>query len=192
MKARWTRPVLWAILAMLLVSGCASVADTGIRSRENNAATPEVQKTPESSGKEAVDTIPVKVYFGAHDAQHLEAEVHWLKRDDLLMQQAMKLLVQGPRNPNLWAVLPSATRVKSVSVHDRIAQVDFSDEIVKQSPGGSSREILAVGAIVNTLTEFAAVERVQILVDGKKVNTLFGHVDVSEPLGRSAAIIKEK
>jgi len=49
-----------------------------------------------------------------------------------------------------------------------------------------------VGAIVNTLTEFAAVERVQILVDGEKVNTLFGHVDVTEPLGRSAAIIKEK
>ena len=49
-----------------------------------------------------------------------------------------------------------------------------------------------MGAIVNTLTEFAAVERVQILVEGKKVNTLFGHVDISEPLGRSVAIIKEK
>ena len=79
-----------------------------------------------------------------------------------------------------------------MSVHGRIAQVDFSDEIVKHSPGGSSREILAVGAIVNTLTEFAAVERVQILVEGKKVNTLFGHVEISEPLGRSVAIIKEK
>jgi len=41
------------------------------------------------------------------------------------MQQAMKLLVQGPQNPDLWAVLPPATKVKSVSVHDRIAQVDF-------------------------------------------------------------------
>ena len=191
MKVRWTRPVLWALLAMLLVSGCAAVTDNATVSQDKSAS-PEVRKTSESPGKEVVDTIPVKVYFGAHDARQLEAEVHWLKKDDLLMQQAMKLLIQGPQNPELWAVLPPATRVKSVSVHDRIAQVDFSDEIVKQSPGGSSREILAVGAIVNTLTEFAAVERVQILVDGKKVNTLFGHVDVSEPLGRSAAIIKEK
>ena len=191
MKARWTRPVLWAILAMLLVSGCTAVTDNATGSRDK-IDSPAVQTTSESPGKEVSDTVPVKVYFGSHDARQLEAEVHWLKKDDLLMQQAMKLLIKGPQNPKLWAVLPPATRVKSVSVHARIAQVDFSDEIVKQSPGGSSREILAVGAIVNTLTEFAAVERVQILVEGKKVNTLFGHVDISEPLGRSVAIIKEK
>jgi len=100
------------------------------------------------------------------------------------------MLVQGPQNPDLWAVLPPATKVKSVSVHDRIAQVDFSDEIVKQSPGGSSREILAVGAIVNTLTEFPGVEQVQILVEGKKVDTLYGHLDVYDPMSRSPGIIK--
>jgi len=191
MKARWTRPVLWAILAMLLVSGCTAVTDNAKGSRGKSDA-PAVQTTFESPGKEVSDTVPVKVYFGSHDARQLEVEVHWLKKDDLLMQQAMILLIKGPQNPKLWAVLPPATRVKSLGVHGRIAQVDFSDEIVKHNPGGSSREILAVGAIVNTLTEFATVERVQILVEGKKVNTLFGHVDISEPLGRSVTIIKEK
>ena len=98
----------------------------------------------------------------------------------------------GPKNTELWAVIPQATKVKSVIVKDRTAYADFSEEIVKSGFGGSSREVLAVGAIVNTLTEFPEVERVQILVEGKKVNTLFCHVDISEPLGRSVAIIKEK
>ena len=52
-------------------------------------------------------------------------------------------------------------------------------------------EILTVGAIVNTLTEFPDVEKVQILVEGKKVSTLFGHLDVSDPLSRSPGIIKK-
>ena len=107
------------------------------------------------------------------------------------MQRAMEALASGPRNTDLWAVVPPATKVKSVLVKQRTAYVDFSGELVTQGFGGSSREILAVGAIVNTLTEFPEVENVQILVEGKKVDTLFGHLDVSEPLGRSTAIITE-
>lgn len=172
MKGRWAG-LLWAmVLAAVLVSGCSLFKGNG----------------PPPGG----NTISVRVYFGARDAKSLEAEIHRFDKDDRLLQRAMETLAAGPRDPLLWPVLPPTTKVKGVVVSDRIATVDFSREIVNSGWGGSSREVLAVAAIVNTLTEFPQVERVQILVEGKKVNTLFGHMDVSGPLSRSPGIIREK
>ncbi len=39
--------------------------------------------------------------------------------------------------------------------------------------------MLLVAEIVNTLTEFSEIQTVQILVTGKKVNTISGHMDIS-------------
>jgi spore germination protein GerM len=193
MKYRGLAAMMFCVVALFLFSGCA-VSDSG--PTPNNKA--EGAKVPEQAPKAAEpakvteDTVPVKVYFGTHDARYLVAEVRLLKKDAQLKQRAMDALTAGPRQPDLVAVVPASTKVKSVVVRDRTATVDFSSEIVTRGFGGSSKEILAVGAIVNTLTEFPDVERVQILVDGKKVDTLFGHLDVSDLLSRSPDIIKQK
>lgn len=191
MKGRWMGLLLGTILATLLVSGCAATNDYDMPPAEKTVSK-VVQKTLEPPQTPDVDMVPVKVYFGSQDGQQLEAEIHRLKNDAPLVQRAMEILAAGPQNTDLWPVLPLTTKVKSVIVKERIAYVDFSDEMLKQGFGGSSREILAVAAIVNTLTEFPAVERVQILVEGEKVSSLFGHMDVTAPLGRSPDIIKEK
>ena len=53
-------------------------------------------------------------------------------------------------------------------------------------PGGSLDEIFTVYTIVNALTvNLPAIQRVQILVDGKEVDTLAGHVDLRHPLAKS-------
>jgi spore germination protein GerM len=48
-----------------------------------------------------------------------------------------------------------------------------------------------VAAVVNTLTEFPDIHKVQILVEGKTVETLSGHMSVGQPLSRSEGIIKK-
>ena len=50
--------------------------------------------------------------------------------------------------------------------------------------------MLLVAAIVDTLTEFPDIQKVQILVNGKKVDTIAGHMDTGEPLSRSEKVIK--
>ena len=75
--------------------------------------------------------------------------------------------------------------------HYHIAYVDFNDKLVKNNTGGSTAEILLVAAIVNTLTEFHDIQKVQILVEGKKIDTISGHMDIGEPLSRSEKIIKK-
>jgi germination protein M len=188
MKRRWLDVMMVCVLAILLLSGCTA-SDPNNKIQSGNG-TEQVPKLTDPV-KITEETIPVKVYFGTHDARYVVAEVRMLKKDAQLMQHAMEALVAGPKHPELVAVVPAASKVKSVVVRDRTAYVDFSGELVTRGFGGSSKEILAVGAIVNTLTEFPDVERVQILVEGKKVSTLFGHLDVSDPLSRSPGIIKK-
>jgi spore germination protein GerM len=81
--------------------------------------------------------------------------------------------------------------LKNLTVRDHIAYVDFNDKIIKNNVGGSATEILIVAAVVNTLTEFPDIHKVQILVEGKTVETLSGHMSVGQPLSRSEGIIKK-
>lgn len=193
MKRLWLAGLVSGMLAILLLSGCNAVPSGGSPSSPPAVdAAPTQPKPVGQTHVPVVENIPIKVYFASHDARYVVAETHMVKKDALVLRHAMEVLVAGPKNSSLLPVVPPGTKVKSVQVTDRTGFVDFSSEMIKKGFGGSSMEILTVGSIVNTLTEFPEVERVQILVEGKKVSTLFGHLDVSDPLSRSPGIIKNK
>ena len=64
--------------------------------------------------------------------------------------------------------------------------MDLSTEIASGHPGGSREEILAVYAVVNAVTtNLPAIARVQILVGGREVDTLAGHLDLRRPLQKN-------
>ena len=72
------------------------------------------------------------------------------------------------------------------------AYVDLSREIVSGHPGGSLEEALTVFTVVNALTvNLPTVTAVQILVDGKAVDTLAGHIDLRHPLGHSLKWVRK-
>ncbi len=133
----------------------------------------------------------VTVYSGTKDATRLVSETHIVAKNDHPAQTAMEILLAGTKNPNLVSVMPKGTKLRNISVKDGIAYIDFDEKLIKNNTGGSASEILLVAAIVNTLTEFPNIERVQILVEGKKIDTISGHMDIGEPLSRSEKIIKK-
>ena len=82
-------------------------------------------------------------------------------------------------------VFPIGTKVLSLRVDEKgTAYADFSKELTKKGQG-SYGEMMICYAIANTLTEFPEIKRVQILIEGKKVTTISGHMDVEEPLIRN-------
>lgn len=91
------------------------------------------------------------------------------------------------------SVIPKGTTLRAFYVTERgDAFVDLSGEISSAHPGGSMTEMLTVHAIVNAVTaNLPAVERVQILVDGREVDTLAGHIDVRRPLGRDTSLVRD-
>jgi hypothetical protein len=61
--------------------------------------------------------------------------------------------------------------------------VDLSAELQKNHPGGTTNELLTVYSLVSALTSnLPAVTTVQILIDGREVDTLAGHLDLRRPI----------
>jgi spore germination protein GerM len=92
----------------------------------------------------------------------------------------------APVAPQISAI-PAGVTLREVFITERgDAFVDLSADVSSKHPGGSLNEIFTVYSIVNALTvNLPAVTRVQILVDGKEVDTLAGHVDLRHPLAKS-------
>ena len=110
--------------------------------------------------------------------------------DKSVAENALRaLLYTQPANKDMAGVLPAGVELLSFNVDKNgTAYVNFSKEIVKRGQG-SYNELMLTGAIVNTLTEFPDIRRVQLLVEGEKVITLYGHLDVEDPLERNETLL---
>jgi len=72
------------------------------------------------------------------------------------------------------------------------AYVDLGGGIVQNHPGGSLNEALTVYAIVNALTtNLPEIDAVQLLIEGREVDTLRGHIDLRAPLQRGTDWIQK-
>jgi hypothetical protein len=94
--------------------------------------------------------------------------------------------VEGP----LVSAIPLGTLLRALFVtSEGEAYVDFSRELIAAHPGGSTNELLTVHAIVEALTaNLPGIKAVQILVEGKEVDTLAGHLDLRRPLTSDATL----
>lgn len=166
--------MLALLLCSLIIAGC-----TGDNAKEKTAQ-PEVKK------------ISFTVYRPAADgSEKLLAEK--ITMDDngkSLPENALIALIERkPADKKMEDIVPENTRVLSLVLDKNgTAYADFSKEIVKHGQG-SYNEFILTGAIANTLTEFPEIKRVQILVEGKKVTTLGGHIDVEDPLERNKTLL---
>jgi spore germination protein GerM len=151
--------------------------DSGDAERVPGAKDPEAEL--------AERRISVRLYFAAEDCGGLQAEERSIAFSDDLAAQlrtVVEELVVGPRE-GLLPTLPPETRVLEVFTTPRgVAYVNLSADVASE-PSGSMAELLSVYSIVDSLvTNFPAIDRVQILVQDEMVTSLAGHVDLSRPL----------
>ena len=94
--------------------------------------------------------------------------------------------VQAPAEGTLSAI-PAGTKVRAIYLTPRgEAYLDLSADVARGHTGGTLDEALAVFTLVNALTvNLPDITAVQILVEGKEVDTLAGHIDLRHPLRRA-------
>ena len=148
------------------------------------AAAPEA---PAAAGRK----IKARLFYVAEDGIHLTPVERDVAYGEGPLEQAREIVAAqlAPVADPLVSAIPAGTTLRALFLTDRgEAYVDFSTEIVAAHSGGTLDELLTVYTIVNALTEnLPAVTSVQVLVDGKEVDTLAGHVDLRNPLEKNGA-----
>ncbi|MDS1029118.1 GerMN domain-containing protein [Bacillota bacterium LX-D] len=106
--------------------------------------------------------------------------------------RALEELFKGPdKDQNIEAIAPQGTKLLSFKITNGIATVNLNRAFMENMNAGSNMEELILASIVNTLTEFTDIKKVQILIEGQVVDSIGGHVETSLPLERNEEVIKK-
>jgi spore germination protein GerM len=138
--------------------------------------------------------IQATLFYVADDGAELVPSTREVPYGATPSEQARQIVIAQIKAPpqGLVSPIPEGTTVHGVFMGGhRELYVDLSPEVLHH-PGGSLDEALTVYAIVNAVTtSLPDVTAVQILIDGKEVDSLAGHIDLREPIGRSDAWVRK-
>ena len=168
--------------------------------RRYNQAPDQAEPPPVQAGaaapaaaQSAGPRISARLFYVAEDGTALTAVEHEVPLASTPAGQARAILdaqltpVEGP----LVSAMPAGTTLRAVFLNGSDAYVDLSLEAIAAHPGGSTAEALTIYSIVHALTSnLPAVTAVQILVDGKEMDTLAGHINLRRPLAPHPEWIK--
>ena len=181
-------PVAIGVVALgLLAWGVTSLLER-LTTRTDEAAIVTSKPAPSETPH-----ISATVFYATPEGDALMPIRREVALADGIVAQGRQILItqlEPPPSPYISAI-PTGTTLRAFYVTDKgDAFVDLGGIAVH--PGGSFTELLTVYAIVNAVTaNLPAVQRVQILVDGKEVDTIAGHVDIRRPLARDTALVRQ-
>ena len=175
---------LWALVVLVLLGfGVKLLRDIVLAPEETSSflSLPTVSKPEEQD---------VAIYFADENATRLVPENRRIRLGAGTSADAEAIisdLIQGPRSAEYFSTIPDGARLINAYVLDSTLVLDFTHELQTNHPGGSTGELLTVYSIVHTMTEnIRGIEKVQILVEGKEIETLVGHLDLTRPIPPSA------
>lgn len=168
-----------ALLAAALLAGCGNT----------EPAAPN--KTPAKTA--AAETVPAEkeatltVYLPADDGMHITRHTETVPAKDKTLKKALTRMIRADRAA-AYPLLPTGLTLKSVSVADGTATVNFSKEL-ESLASGSTTEALFVAMVVDTATEFPNVKAVRFEMEGRSLDRLGGHYDMTQLFKRDESFI---
>ncbi len=134
------------------------------------------------------------LYFPSLTERKLVAEsrpVKWATATDDRVRQVLLALAAGSHQ-GLGHPLAATTSVRAVFLtSEGTAYVDLSNDLRNSISPGIETESLAIYSMVDSITaNIPSVKRVKILIEGQEVETLEGHVDLTEAIVPDPALIK--
>jgi spore germination protein GerM len=158
------------------------------------ASTPTAATSPSGLPAAAARKITATLYYVSEDGMSLVGVQREVPYGEGVLEQARQIVAaQMTTAPApLVSAIPQGAALRALYMTERgDAFVDLSAEVRTMHTGGALDELFTVYSIVNALTtNLPAVARVQILIDGKEVDTLAGHVDLRHPLQKNMKWVK--
>ena len=190
MTARRALAIAGVALVALFVGALMYVRLPGWTSRATSRATTRASAAPSPTAPAPPGRkIKARLFYVAEDGQRLTSVERDIAYGEGAGEQAREIVAAqiAPVVEPLVSAVPPGTALRAVFLtQGGEAYVDLSREVMSAHPGGTQNELLTVYTIVNALTiNLPAVTSVQVLVDGKEVDTLSGHVDLRQPLAKN-------
>jgi spore germination protein GerM len=180
---------LLAVIASGLILGLALVwwlLPKWLTTSKAEPTPPAATAGASPTGPVAARMVTATLYFVAEDGTTLVPESTEVAFGTSPTEQARHILEAqlAPAARGRLSAMPAGVKVNAIYFTTKgDAYVDLSRDIITGHPGGSLNEALTVYTIVSALTtNVREISAVQILVDGKQIDTLAGHIDLRQPL----------
>lgn len=132
-----------------------------------------------------------KLYF-ANNNDKLVGENRLVTTKDMKFEKAIvEELIKGPRNKTLTATISQNVKILSIETIEKVCYVNFSKEYTESTKWEELEEGLIIWSLVNSLTQLDYVRKVQILVEGEKIEFLHREFSTNQPFSRNDEIVKK-
>lgn len=134
----------------------------------------------------------VVLYFSDENERFLVAEQRFIPKESNASAQGKELAkaLLGGSKTGLVNTFPDKVEVQAVRIDNETAYVDFSKNLLKNHPGGSTAEMATIFSLTNTIAEnVPGVKKVKILVGGKEIPSIKGHIDTRQPFTPNRELI---
>ncbi|TDF99391.1 GerMN domain-containing protein [Paenibacillus piri] len=174
-----------SLLALLSACGQSKALVSGEQPaipKQSQTSAPESQPAVKPAEQDNMKQAKVKVYYGDENGEKLveqETTVTY-QQEDGKYAAALKALSESPGGKQL--ALLKGIKILSANLKDQMLTVNLS--IAPEGRLGSGGEALLLQAVQNTVFQFSEIHSLEILVDGKKVESLMGHMDLPHPIKR--------
>jgi spore germination protein GerM len=179
-----------AVVGIVVTLWAAVIARRRVPESPSGAATSTASTSTAAAGRK----IKARLYYVSMDGTKLTGVDREVSYADGAAAQAQQIVSAqlSPVTAPFVSPIPPSTTLRALYLDPKgVAFVDLSKEASTGHTGGSQDELLTVYSIVNALTaNLPAITAVQVLVDGKQVDTLAGHIDLRRPLQKNLAIIE--
>jgi hypothetical protein len=198
MNPKWR---LWLAGVLLVAVIAAALYFPALRRQVNKAKT-LTEKSAEQARRELLPPTPATsgeprvkatMYWGstANNGTTVEpvlVELPLSNDPTLRAKELLNTLLAGPVDPEARTLPPDAALLAFYILPDGTGVADFSEAFANSIPSGIQSEQLAVNSISRTLeANVPQVRRLKILIHGQEVETLAGHLDLTQTFQVSAS-----
>jgi len=162
--------------------------------RQVNKAKQLTEKTAEQARRELLPPAPVtggdpkvkaKMFWGSTGTDNslvpVTVELPLSSDPVLRSKQILNTLLAGPVDAEARTLPPDAALLAFYLLPDGTGVADFSEALATSIPSGIQSEQLAVDSITRTLeANVPKVQRLKILIHGQEMDTLAGHLDLTQ------------
>ena len=172
----------------------------GINSGEQPLSDANGNPLPVFYASEFIDTmtdinsfekVELSLYFRLGDTGKLAGEKRNLVHNinNSIEKLIIEELIKGPTKTDLTPLLPNNLKVNSISINDNTCYIDFDDSLINVLNRADNK--LAIYSIVNSISEFKKVTKVQISINGNNNYKFLNDVDLSTTFDRNLDYIEE-